>query len=179
MEQNTKKLKIATVGMGSAGFNLIKKIEQEVESKDLDLHYIRLSDGKKLDSNTSCKTMTLYRYKPCTLEEVKSKFLESELSTKGFEFFVSLLEEGDQLYFRNNTSSGCIVRGDTPVAIKRNGNFVHTIKFDYTNLNKKRQQDAQRQIEMEKSKKMSTRIKKVLQCIPKILFRKVVYLFNK
>jgi hypothetical protein len=176
--QEVKKLKIVVVGVGGSGYRVTELLENNPQTKDLDFIYIdKPYNGIK--ANSTCKTIALYTYKPCTLEEAKSEFLRWELSLESFERFEPLLQEGDEIFFFHHPGPSCFRLENEGVKIKRNGKFIHTYKFDLTLYNAKKEEEyRERQLE-ELKKTKSYRFKKMLRCMPKVFIRKVASLFKK
>lgn len=167
MAQEIKKLKVVVVGVGTSGYHVTELLEKNTQTKDLNFIYVD-KPNKGIKTNSTCRTITLYSHKPCTLEEAKSEFLRWELSTDNFDSFELLLEEGDQIYLLTDPTPVCCGHSrNQGVKIKRNGKFIHTFKFDFTNYNE-REKEKDRERELEK-----------LRCAPKVLFGKAVSLFKK
>ena len=177
MTQVNKKPKVVVVGIGTSGYHVTELLEKNTLTKDLDFLYID-KPHKGVKTNSTCKTITLYSHKLCTLEEAKSEFLHWELSTENFGGFELLLKEGDEICFFLDPGPGCFCFNNEGVKIKRNGKFIHTHKFDLTKYNAKKEEEYRQRQLQELKKTKSYRFKKMLRCMPKVLFRKVASLFK-
>lgn len=137
MQSETKKPKIVVVGIGNPGYQVLNVLRQSSIAGDVSFVNIQTMIDKEIPD---AKNITLYKRAKWTLLELKSYFLEMELSLDNYNKFEAQMQDGDRFYILKTVGCCyCTYRNNIGVVIERDGKEVYRAYFDYTGYERQKE----------------------------------------
>lgn len=122
MIDKNKKPKIAILGLGTAGYEVVQKFAQKDDLENIDLHHFNLHyDQREIDPKINVINLP-YRERKATLVDIAIAFINQH-NCNDFKIFEKYIQEGDELYLSCNIGNCAPL--DKYAFIKRNGKIIH------------------------------------------------------